>query len=183
MDGIKTDIHQKKRKKIMFEMIGKYGKASVMIDELDNETISQIITFLNHPIFTNNIAIMPDAHAGKGAVVGFTMPITNGLIPNVVGVDINCGMLMSYFGKNLLSSQSLKDIDNKIRQNIPIGEGKAHNKLDKTLLKEVVTKFFNDCNKSLIKLRQDFNNMFGKLYDIKKIKKKRKRLEKEISFK
>ena len=78
----------------MFEIKGKYGKATVHIDNVDETTISQIYKFVNHPFFKDDIHIMPDTHAGKGAVIGFTMPL-HGLeiIPNIIGVDVNCGMI------------------------------------------------------------------------------------------
>ena len=72
---------------------GKYNSANVMIDEIDETTISQIYSFLNHPAFAHTyIAIMPDCHAGKGAVIGFTAKMNDYIIPNVVGVDIGCGV-------------------------------------------------------------------------------------------
>lgn len=74
----------------MYEMNGKYTTAKIMIDYVEEACTSQIIGFLNHPVFTNPIAIMPDTHAGKGSVVGFTMPMTEKIIPNVIGVDIGC---------------------------------------------------------------------------------------------
>ena len=83
----------------MLEYQGKYGKAKVMIDHIDSATVQQIYEFLNHEAFTNPIAVMPDTHAGAGAVIGFTMPMTNKVIPNVIGVDIGCGMLSMNFGK------------------------------------------------------------------------------------
>ena len=46
---------------------------------------------VNHPAFTNPIRIMPDCHAGKGSVIGFTIEMTEKVIPNVIGVDIGCG--------------------------------------------------------------------------------------------
>ncbi|MHA1437964.1 MAG: RtcB family protein [Promethearchaeota archaeon] len=53
----------------MLEYRGKYNKAHVMIDEIDEVTVKQIYQFLNHPAFANTyIAIMPDCHAGKGAI-------------------------------------------------------------------------------------------------------------------
>ena len=76
----------------MFEVTGKYTTAKVMIDDVEESCVAQINHFVNHPAFTNPIAIMPDTHAGKGSVIGFTMPMSNRLIPNVVGVDIGCGM-------------------------------------------------------------------------------------------
>jgi len=72
---------------------GKYNSANVMIDELDEITISQIYSFLNHPAFAKtHIAIMADAHAGAGSCIGFTMKMNDYIIPNVVGVDIGCGV-------------------------------------------------------------------------------------------
>jgi len=105
----------------MLEFQGKYGKAKVMIDDIDQTTISQIYEFLNHEAFTNPIAIMPDTHAGKGTVIGFTMKMTNMIIPNIVGVDINCGMNSLNVGKNLLNNISREEIDQKIRTAIPFG--------------------------------------------------------------
>lgn len=67
---------------------GKYNLAKVFIDSIDEETVKQIYQFLNNPAFGNSkIRIMPDCHAGKGAVVGFTMTLNNYVIPNVIGVN------------------------------------------------------------------------------------------------
>jgi tRNA-splicing ligase RtcB len=82
----------------MFVMKGKYNFAHIMIDQIDDTTKEQIQGFLNHPAFANtHIAIMPDCHAGMGAVVGFTMKMNEYIIPNIVGVDIGCGMLSRKF--------------------------------------------------------------------------------------
>ena len=105
----------------MLEYKGKYGTAKVMIDEIDQATVSQIYEFLNHEAFTNPVAIMPDCHKGNGAVIGFTMELNDKIIPNVVGVDINCGMLSFDIGKSILSELSRADIDIAIRQAIPFG--------------------------------------------------------------
>ena len=105
----------------MLEYQGQYGKAKVMIDDIDQATISQIYEFLNHEAFTNPIAIMPDTHAGNGAVIGFTMPMNDKVIPNVVGVDINCGMLSLNVGRNILSAMKKDEIDSNIREYIPFG--------------------------------------------------------------
>jgi len=64
------------------------------------------------------IRIMPDVHAGKGCVIGFTSTIGKYVIPNVVGVDIGCGMLTVELGKIDLD---LKMLDAIIRQNVPSG--------------------------------------------------------------
>jgi tRNA-splicing ligase RtcB len=103
----------------MFVMKGKYNFAHIMIDEIDNTTKEQIQTFLNHPAFANtHIAIMPDCHAGKGAVVGFTMKMNDYIIPNIVGVDCGCGMLSR---KVEIKNINLSEFDLFIKENIPSG--------------------------------------------------------------
>jgi len=98
---------------------GKYNSANVMIDELDQETISQIYSFLNHPAFANTyIAIMPDTHAGAGAVIGYTAKMNEYVIPNVVGVDIGCGVLAYPLG---ITDIDFKKLDQFIKKNVPSG--------------------------------------------------------------
>ena len=102
----------------MIEIKGKYTTAKVMIDEVEETCVSQIYSFVNHPAFKENISIMPDTHAGKGSVIGFTMPMTDMIIPNVVGVDIGCGMLSFNIGKE--AQNTFPEIDRKIRESIPL---------------------------------------------------------------
>lgn len=76
-------------------VVGKYTAADVKLPDgsLDEATANQIQSFCDCPAFVDtNITIMPDCHAGKGAVVGFTMPLSDVVIPNIIGVDIGCGM-------------------------------------------------------------------------------------------
>ena len=98
---------------------GKYTTAKIMIDSVDESCMSQINDFINHPAFTNPVSIMPDTHAGKGSVIGFTMPLSNKVIPNVIGVDIGCGMHSINIGSYL--HLSWDKLDYKIRRNIPFG--------------------------------------------------------------
>lgn len=67
------------------------------------------------------IRIMPDTHAGVGCVIGFTAKITDKIVPNLVGVDIGCGMFVENLGKINLSKQDLNNLDDFIRKNIPSG--------------------------------------------------------------
>lgn len=103
----------------MLTFKGKYSTAIVMIDEIDETTEEQIRTFINHPAFAGTyIVIMPDCHAGKGAVIGFTSTLNDYIIPNVVGVDIGCGML----GYKLnVSEIDFAKLDKFIRKQIPSG--------------------------------------------------------------
>lgn len=103
----------------MYELTGKYTKALITLDSLEEECISQIVSFINHPAFTNPVAIMVDAHAGKGSCVGFTMPMGEKIIPNIIGVDIGCAMLSVNIGPELC--MELSQLDHKIRQRIPFG--------------------------------------------------------------
>lgn len=104
----------------MIILNGKYTTAKVMIDNVEPECISQIMSFINHPVFKNPVAIMPDTHAGKGSVIGFTMPMTSDMvIPNVIGVDIGCSVKTVNIGCILPSS--LDNLDNAIRKQVPFG--------------------------------------------------------------
>ena len=77
----------------MIELNGRYGSAKVFTDIIDQTAISQIITLLNQPMAEGQkIRIMPDVHAGAGCTIGTTMTITDKVVPNLVGVDISCGM-------------------------------------------------------------------------------------------
>jgi tRNA-splicing ligase RtcB len=74
----------------MYPVKGKYSTATIMTDEVDIDpaALKQIVGFVNNHVFINDSTIMPDYHAGAGCVIGFTMPMTQKIIPNIVGVDI-----------------------------------------------------------------------------------------------
>lgn len=103
----------------------------IKIDELEDVTQERLKLLANTPGFDNSVIVMPDVHIGKVAVVGFTMKLGNKVIPNVIGVDIGCGMLaykLENFSEDILdeSSQSGFDhelIEERIRAKIPMGWG------------------------------------------------------------
>lgn len=75
----------------MFELIGKYAKAVILTDNIEQGAISQLYNFLNSKAAENSkIAVMPDVHQGAGCVIGFTQTIIDKVVPNLVGVDIGC---------------------------------------------------------------------------------------------
>jgi len=83
----------------MLELRGKYNGAKVFTDNIENGAISQIIELCNQEVFEDaKIRIMPDAHKGAGCVIGFTADLGDKVIPNIVGVDIGCGMLCVELG-------------------------------------------------------------------------------------
>lgn len=109
----------------MITLNGKNGSAKVFIDSLDNETISQVIGIMNHPVSEgSNVAIMSDCHAGKGCVVGTTMTIKDRLVPNIVGVDIGCGMFATCLGQIQHDNDFLKKFDKIVHEVIPCGKNK-----------------------------------------------------------
>ena len=84
----------------MIEIVGKFNTAICYTDTLEPTAYSQIETVCNEEAFANSkIRIMPDVHAGKGCTIGTTMTIVDKVVPNMVGVDIGCGMYTVNLGK------------------------------------------------------------------------------------
>lgn len=118
----------------MFEIIGKYGTAKVYATTVEDECVSQIYGFMNSPVVEGcNIAIMPDTHAGRGSCIGFTQMINKEnprVNPNMVGVDIGCGMLVlkisAEAGKILFNKPGLEKFDKIMHTKVP--SGMAHRK-------------------------------------------------------
>ena len=103
----------------MIELQGKYATAKVFTDVVDNESISQVINLLNQPyIEGSKVRMMPDIHAGAGCTIGTTMTISDKICPNLVGVDIGCGMETIRIKETFIEPQKL---DKVIRSEIPSG--------------------------------------------------------------
>lgn len=111
----------------MLELQGKYATAKVFTDVVDNESISQVINLLNQPYADGaHVRMMPDIHAGAGCTIGTTMTIRDKICPNLVGVDIGCGMETIRIKEKYIEPQKL---DTVIRDGIPSGfsiREKAH---------------------------------------------------------
>lgn len=91
----------------------------IFTDNIESKALNQIHTLIKQPAFKNcKVRIMPDVHAGAGCVIGFTADLGDKVIPNIVGVDIGCGMLTIELGKIDIDFQFL---DNIIRNKIPSG--------------------------------------------------------------
>lgn len=111
----------------MLELNGKYNTAKVFTEVIDPTAVSQIIELCNQPMSAGSqIRIMPDVHAGAGCTIGTTMHITNKVVPNLVGVDIGCGMETVRLKEKHIELQKL---DKLIYEKIPSGfaiRDKAH---------------------------------------------------------
>lgn len=99
----------------------------IFTKNIEQEAIKQIDLLLDQEPFKDcKVRIMPDVHAGKGCVIGFTADLGNKVIPNIVGVDIGCGMLCVELGKIDLD---LKKLDEVINNCIPAGRNIREHKL------------------------------------------------------
>lgn len=99
----------------------------IFTKNIEEEAIKQIDELLEQEPFKDcKVRIMPDVHAGKGCVIGFTADLGNKVIPNIVGVDIGCGMLCVELGNIELN---LEKLDNIINEHIPAGRNIREQKL------------------------------------------------------
>lgn len=99
----------------------------IFTENIEDEAISQINELLDQEAFKDcKVRIMPDVHAGKGCVIGFTADLGDKVIPNIVGVDIGCGMLCVELGKVELDLQKLDKVINEV---IPAGRNIREHKL------------------------------------------------------
>ena len=91
----------------------------IFTNNIEQEAVNQIDELLEQETFKDSkVRIMPDVHAGKGCVIGFTGNLGNRVIPNIVGVDIGCGMLCVELGNIDLD---LERLDKIIREYVPSG--------------------------------------------------------------
>lgn len=92
----------------------------VFTDNIDYKALEQLYALEKTGIFNNMpVRIMPDVHAGAGCVIGFTAKINDKIIPNLVGVDIGCGMLCVELGEVDID---FKKLDYVIRKYVPSGQ-------------------------------------------------------------
>ena len=93
----------------------------IFTENIEPEAVNQIYTLIRSSAFEGQrVRIMPDVHYGTGCVVGFTATLGDKIIPNVLGVDLGCGMLTAELSKISVDYAAL---DAFIRANIPSGSG------------------------------------------------------------
>jgi RNA-splicing ligase RtcB len=91
----------------------------IFTENIEEEPLNQINTLLSQDAFKDcKVRIMPDVHAGAGCVIGFTADLGEKVIPNIVGVDIGCGVLVVELGKIDIDFAKLDDV---IRCCVPSG--------------------------------------------------------------
>ncbi len=103
----------------MIEVSGKYNSAKIFTDVVDQASIAQVIPLCSQEFAQGScIRMMPDIHAGAGCTVGTTMTIRDKVVPNLVGVDIGCGMETVRVREDHMELQKL---DKLIYEKIPSG--------------------------------------------------------------
>lgn len=122
----------------MIELKGKYSEAKIFTDVVDEASVAQVLLLLNQEFTAGSrIRMMPDVHAGAGCTVGTTMTISDKIVPNLVGVDIGCGMeTIRIKEKNI----ELQKLDKLIYEKIPSGfniREKAHRYFKEINLEEL----------------------------------------------
>lgn len=106
----------------MKEVKGKYGTAKIFTDLVDDKSLEQVKTLMDQEFVENcKIRMMPDIHAGAGCTIGTTMQIIDKVCPNLVGVDIGCGMLTVLLRETEID---LEKLDKVIHEKIPAGFNK-----------------------------------------------------------
>ncbi|MED3379602.1 RtcB family protein [Bacillus tropicus] len=105
----------------MLNLRGKYNEAKVFTNNVDETATGQIIDLCNQEFVKDSqIRIMPDTHAGAGCTIGTTMTIQDKIVPNLVGVDIGCGMEVVVIDKKK-EEINFDCLDETIRKFVPSG--------------------------------------------------------------
>ena len=122
----------------MKEITGKYGTAKIFTELVEDAAIVQVRTLMNQEFVEGcRVRMMPDIHSGAGCVIGTTMEIKDKICPNIVGVDIGCGMHVTKLDVGEIDFEKL---DRIIRERIPSGfytRRKAHEYIRNTRLDEL----------------------------------------------
>lgn len=122
----------------MFERKGTCNTAKIFTDLVDEASLAQIDLLLDQEFVSGSrIRMMPDVHAGAGCTIGTTMTITDRVVPNLVGVDIGCGMETVRLKEKHIELQKL---DKLIYEKIPSGfsiREKTHRFFDEIHLEEL----------------------------------------------
>lgn len=123
----------------------------IFTDNIEPLAVNQIYELISQSTFKNQqIRIMPDVHAGSNCVVGFTSTLGDKIIPNVIGVDIGCGMRTVMLGKIDID---LPALDEFIKTNIPAGSNYAREENGRDLIESLY----------VYKKLRDYQRLFGSI--------------------
>ena len=119
----------------MFEIKGKINTAVCYATVVEETAIEQIRRMCDYALTENSkIRIMPDVHAGKGCTIGTTMTVKDKVCPNVVGVDIGCGMYTVKLAETDMNFERIDEACHFIPSGINVWEGRIE-RFDLTALR------------------------------------------------
>lgn len=131
----------------MIELKGKYNEAKIFAETVDQQVIDQVQRLLNHEFVKDSqIRIMPDTHVGKGAAIGTTMTIHDKAVPNLVGVDIGCGLEVAIIDE-APDQVNFDQLDDTIRKHVPSGfsiRNKKHPFANQIQFSDIIAPFDRD---------------------------------------
>ena len=119
----------------MFEIKGKVTTAICYAKIIEDEAIEQIRRMCDYDLTRGSkVRIMPDVHAGKGCTIGTTMTITDKICPNIVGVDIGCGMYTVRLQNQVIDFEKIDEACHYIPSGMNVWDGRME-RFDLTQLK------------------------------------------------
>ena len=146
----------------MIQINGRYNTATLYTDTADDATVAQVTMLMNQPsVEGSKVRIMPDCHAGAGCVIGTTMTITDKVIPNLVGVDIGCGMLATKLKEQRIN---LPKFDSISQAEVPAGmktRQTAHSMADEIDVRELTCYKKPNCKVSEEVFRHSLGTLGG----------------------
>ena len=134
---MRKSVHRLLRKDVyeMFEIKGKIATAICYAKVVEDEAIEQIRRMCDYDLTKNSkVRIMPDVHAGKGCTIGTTMTVTDKICPNIVGVDIGCGMYTVKLKDKEIDFEKIDEACHYIPSGMNVWEGRME-RFDLTQLK------------------------------------------------
>ncbi|MFB6177280.1 MAG: RtcB family protein [Halobaculum sp.] len=147
---------------MVIEVTGEYTTARVLADEalVEADTLDQLQELVDHPAFTEPVRVMPDTHPGAGVPVGFTMPVSDRIVPSVVGVDVGCGIAATELGAELPLAHAERE--RRVREAVPMG--RTVNDYDDA--PHLIDQFpFDRANRVFEGFAEQFERRFGRQLD------------------
>ncbi len=112
---------KKKRKDYMKTVNGVYTSAKIFTDTIEDYALAQVQMLCDNEAFAGcTVRIMPDVHPGKVGTIGFTSTVGKRVLPNVVGIDVGCGVTLAKLKEK---KTEFGKLDKIIRENVPCGFG------------------------------------------------------------
>lgn len=112
-------FYKEKEKKDLKTVKGIYAGAKIFTDDVEDYALAQVKMICDNEVADGSVVcMMPDIHPGKIAPVGLSMTVTDKVIPQLLGVDIGCGMTCVKLNK---SNAEFQKLDRVIRENVPSG--------------------------------------------------------------